>query len=147
MKIIIDADSCPVVEATIKLAQKYDLPCLLVCDTSHEFHKSGADTIVVDKGPDSADYALLRLISSGDVVITQDYGLAALSLTRNAQVLNQNGWWYTAENIDGLLMSRHLSHKARTAGNRTKGPRKRTPEQDNAFYHSLDAYLQTSVHG
>ncbi len=147
MKILIDADGCPVVDATIKLCQKYKLPCQLVCDTAHEFRRSGADTIIVGKGADSADYALLKLISSGDVVVTQDYGLAAMSLTQGAQVLNQDGWWYTSENIDALLLTRHLSRKARAAGNRVKGPHKRTASQDAAFCNALETYLQTSVQG
>lgn len=147
MKILIDADGCPVVDITIRLCQKYALPCLLLCDTSHELFRNGAQTLVFDKGADSVDYALVNRVTCGDIVITQDYGLASMCLSRNARVLHQDGWEYTQDNIDALLQVRHDSRKYRAVGGRIKGIKKRTDSQDAAFQVALECLLQTSVQG
>lgn len=147
MKVLIDADGCPVTDLAIRLCQKYRIPCLLLCDTAHEFHREGATTLVFDKGADSVDYALIRKADPGDIVITQDYGLASMCLARGCRILHQDGWEYTRDNIDALLLVRHESRKHRAAGNRMRGPRKRTAEQDERFFRSFESILQTSVHG
>ncbi len=147
MKLLIDADGCPVVDIALAACRKYQVPCLLLCDTAHEFHREGAETLVFDKGADSVDYALVNRVSPGDVVITQDYGLASMCLARKARVLHQDGWEYTLQNIDGLLLLRHDARKHRAAGGRMKGPKKRTGSQNQAFARALDALLQISVQG
>lgn len=147
MKVLVDADGCPVVEIAIRLCRKFQRECVLLCDTAHELHRDGAITIVVDKGADSVDYALVNRIAPGDIVVTQDYGLASMCLARKAQVLHQDGWAYTLENIDALLLARHEARKRRAAGGRVKGPSKRKPAQDQAFAYALSRLLQTSVQG
>ncbi|MEE0110033.1 MAG: YaiI/YqxD family protein [Oscillospiraceae bacterium] len=147
MKVLIDADGCPVVDAAIRQCKKYGLPCLLLCDTSHLFQRDGAETLVFDKGADSVDFALVNRIQPEDIVITQDYGLASMCLARKAKVLHQDGWEYTPDNMDALLLVRHDSRKLRAAGGRTKGPKKRTQAQNDAFEAALDKLLQTSVQG
>lgn len=147
MKVLIDADGCPVVDIAIRLCKRFSVPCLLLCDTSHEFHREGAETLVFDKGADSVDYALVNRVSAGDIVVTQDYGLASMCLARRAVVLHQDGWEYTLENIDALLLVRHDSRKFRAAGGRPKGFKKRTAQQDQAFESALRQLLQTAVQG
>lgn len=147
MKILIDADGCPVVDITLKVAGAFPVTCLILSDTAHEFHRTGAETLVFDKGSDSVDYALVNRIHPGDLVITQDYGLASMCLSRNARVLHQDGWEYTPDNIDALLLVRHNSRKLRASGGRVKGPKKRSPDQDRAFETSLRKLLQISVQG
>lgn len=142
MKVLIDADACPVTNIAIALCIRYHTECLLLCDTAHEFHRDGAQTLVFDKGSDSVDYALVNRISPGDIVITQDYGLASMCLARSAKVLHQDGWAYTADNIDALLFQRHESRKYRSAGGRTKGQSKRSSQQDQAFQQALQTLLQ-----
>lgn len=115
---------------------------MLCCDTAHEMHRDGAETLVFDKGADSVDFALVNRVCSGDIVITQDYGLASMCLAKNARVLHQDGWEYTQYNIQALLFQRHKSKKHRLAGGRTKGPSKRKPEQDKAFASALQQLLQ-----
>lgn len=144
MKILIDADGCPVVDIAIRLCKAYALPCLLLCDTAHEFHRDGAQTIIFDKGADSVDYALVNRVAPGDIVITQDYGLASMCLARGARVLHQDGWEYTPDNIDALLLVRHDARKLRAAGGHTKGPRKRTQAQNDAFSAAFEKLLHTS---
>ena len=107
MKILIDADGCPVVDLTVRIAAQYKVPVLILCDTAHQIQRNGAQTLIFGKGTDSVDFALVNRVHPGDLVITQDYGLASMCLARRARVLNQNGLEYTPENIDGLLFRRH----------------------------------------
>ena len=142
MKVLIDADACPVTKIAIAVCRSFCVECLLLSDTAHEFHRPGAQTLVFDKGADSVDYALVNRVLPGDIVITQDYGLASMCLARGAKVLHQDGWLYTESNIDALLFQRHESRKYRSAGGRTKGPKKRTFQQDDAFQQALQTLLQ-----
>lgn len=141
MKIYIDADGCPVVKNTLKIAEKFNSPCVIICDTAHQIEHGGAETIVVEKGTDSVDFRLVNLIQQGDIAITQDYGLAAMCLSKQAIVLNQDGKEYTNENISGLLEFRAASKKIRQSGGRLKGMPKRTVAQDIAFEQTLRELL------
>lgn len=147
MKVLVDADACPVVDITVGLCKQYGVFCVLLCDTAHTMRREGAQTLVFDKGADSVDYALVNRIEPGDIVITQDYGLASMCLARNARVLHQDGWEYTQWNIDALLLQRHEARKLRAAGGRTKGPAKRQNQQDQAFSLALEKLLQQTVQG
>lgn len=147
MKVLIDADACPVVDIAIKLCRKYRIECILLCDTAHTMQKDGATTLVFDKGSDSVDFALVNRTCPGDIVITQDYGLASMCLARTDRILHQDGWLYTQYNISGLMEQRHAARKHRAAGGRMRGPAKRTAQQDKDFFNALEQLLQTSVQG
>lgn len=121
MKIYIDADGCPVVKNTLKIAKEFHILCVIICDTAHQIEHENAETIVVDKGADSVDFCLVNLIQKGDIAVTQDYGLAAMCLSKRAIVLDQDGKEYTNENISGLLEFRAVSKKIRQSGGRLKG--------------------------
>ena len=142
MQILIDADGCPVVDITVQLCRQHGISCLLLCDTAHEMKRDGAQTLVFDKGADSVDLALANRAQPGDIVITQDYGLASMCLAKGARVLHQDGWEYTEYNIQALLFQRHESRKFRAAGGRIKGPSKRTKQQDLAFEQALQQLIQ-----
>lgn len=143
MKIFIDGDGCPVVDIAVRVAREHKIECTILCDTAHVFNKEGAVTITVSKGADSVDFALVNLLSAGDIAITQDYGLAAMCLSRRAKVLSQDGMEYSADNIEGLLLQRHTAKKIRLAGGRTKGAPRRLREQDEAFERALRATINT----
>ena len=143
MTILIDADGCPVVDITVKIAKEWHVDCIILCDTSHVFDKPGVKTITVSKGSDSVDFALVNMVQAGDIVVTQDYGLAAMCLAKLAVPINQNGMVYTTGNIDALLHERHMSKKIRMASGRLKGPPKRTAEQNTAFEKALSGLLQS----
>lgn len=143
MKILIDADGCPVVDITVGLAKRYGVECVILCDTSHEFNRDGVKTIVVEKGADSVDFKIVNLVGAGDIVVTQDYGLAAMCLARKAIPVSQNGMVYTDKNIDQLLFTRYVSKKIRNAGGRMKGPSKRTSEQDKAFERAMKKLIDS----
>ena len=142
MKVLIDADACPVVDIAVKLCKRHGIPCLLLCDTAHTMHRDGAETLVFDKGSDSVDFALVNRTVPGDIVITQDYGLASMCLGRSVRVLHQDGWEYTLDNISGLMEQRHIAKKHRMSGGRMKGPAKRTKMQDAAFEKAFQQMLQ-----
>lgn len=145
MELFIDADGCPVTDIAIRLANQFDIPCTLLCDTAHQMERRGAKTITVSKGADSVDYALVNLVHRGDLVVTQDYGLAAMCLSRGAVPVHQDGMVYTEDNIDGLLFFRAAAKKIRNAGGRLKGPSKRTKAQDRAFAETLTRLLQETT--
>ena len=142
MKVLIDADACPVVDIAVTLCREWKTECILFCDTAHQLHREGAETLVFDKGADSVDFALVNRVSAGDLVITQDYGLASMCLAKNARILHQDGWEYTEYNIQALLFQRHESKKHRMAGGRIKGHSKRTNQQNEAFRCAFQKLLQ-----
>ena len=142
MRILIDADGCPVVDIAVRLAKNHNIECLILCDTSHVFEKAGATTLTFSKGADSVDFALVNIARAGDIVITQDYGLAAMCLARNAIVISQDGMEYTADNIDALLFARHTAKEIRNSGGRLKGPSKRTAGKDTEFEIALESLLK-----
>ena len=137
MKILIDGDGCPVIDIAISVGKKFNMDIIIMCDTSHIFNKEGAKTMVFSKGADSVDFALINTVQKEDIVITQDYGLAAMAINKAKYVINQNGLIYNNENIDRLLYSRHISKKIRNSGGRVKGPKKRTKEDDINFERVL----------
>lgn len=145
MRILIDADGCPVINITITIAKRHNASVVLICDTAHYFEREGAETITVSKGADSADFKLVNLITPGDIVVTQDYGLAAMCLARKARVLNQDGMEYADSNIDALLLVRHTARKIRMGGGRLKGSSKRTSAQDESFALVLESILRNEV--
>lgn len=140
MQIYVDADACPVVGIVERVAKKYELPVILLCDTNHVLHTTYSEVKVIGAGADAVDFALISLCHKGDVVVTQDYGVAAMALGKGAYAIHQSGKWYTNENIDSMLMERHLNKKARRASgkNHVKGPKRRTEEDDLKFAESLE---------
>ena len=137
MQIFIDADGCPVTKIAAQIAAEHNIPCTVICDTAHIISIPGVNAVTVDKGADSVDFKLVNLIHKGDIAVTQDYGLAAMCLSKGAFVLHQDGKQYTEENISGLLEFRGVAKKIRRAGGRLKGSPKRSPEQDQAFAATL----------
>ena len=144
MKIFVDADACPVVDIVEDIATKYNIPVTLLCDTNHVLTSDYSEVIVVGAGEDAVDYKLISICHRGDIVVTQDYGVAAMALGKGAFAIHQSGKWYTNENIDQMLMERHLNKKARRASSRNhiKGPRKRTEEDDQRFAESFEKLLR-----
>ncbi len=144
MHLLIDADACPVVRITEQIAQKYDIPVTLLCDTNHVLTSDYSEVVVVGAGADAVDYKLIGICRRGDIVVSQDYGVAAMALGKGAYAIHQSGKWYTNENIDRMLMERHLNKKARKAAhkNHVKGPKKRTAEDDVRFAASLEKLIQ-----
>ena len=144
MKILVDADACPVVRLTEQIARAHQLPVVLLCDTSHVLTSDYSQVRTVGQGADAVDFALVELCQAGDIVVTQDYGVAAMILGRGAYGIHQSGKRYTNENIDALLLERYLSKKARMASAKAhlKGPAKRTKEDDRRFAQALEQLIR-----
>ena len=148
MTIYIDADACPVTRIVERVAREHDIPVVLLCDTNHVLSSDYSEIKVIGAGADAVDIALINLCQRGDIVVTQDYGVAALALGKGARAIHQSGRQYTDDNIDGLLMERHLAGKARRAGkHHLKGPAKRTEEDDRRFAESFGKMIQEAMNG
>ena len=146
MKIYVDADACPVVAIVEQIAKEYEIPVTLLCDTNHVLYSDYSEVVTVGAGADAVDFKLVSLCHKGDIVVTQDYGVAAMILGKGAYGIHQNGKWYTNENIDRMLMERHLNKKARRAShkNHISGPRKRTDADDEHFAQSFEKMIRTA---
>ena len=143
MTVYVDADACPVTRIAEQIAKEHGIPVTLLCDTNHQLTSDYSTVKVIGAGADAVDIALINLCHRGDIVVTQDYGVAALALGKGARAIHQSGKWYTDENIDGLLMERHLAKKARRSGkHHLKGPAKRTEEDDKRFAESFERMIQ-----
>lgn len=143
MQIYVDADACPVVSIVEETAKKYKIPVTLLCDTNHVLHSDYSDVVVVGAGADAVDYKLISICHRGDIVVSQDYGVAAMALGKGAYAIHQSGKWYTNDNIDQMLMERHLNKKARRSShkNHIKGPKKRTEEDNERFAQSFEKLI------
>lgn len=146
MHILVDADACPVVRIVEKIAKQKQIPCILLCDTNHVFTSDYSEIKVVGAGADAVDYVLINICHKGDVVVTQDYGVAAMALGKGAFAIHQSGKWYTDANIDQMLMERHMAKKARMGKGKyhIKGSAKRTEEDNKRFEESLRQLLESN---
>lgn len=142
MEIFVDADACPVKEIIVRTAKQYGLSVTMLCDASHILNDGYSRVITVEKGRDSADIALINLAHAGDIVVTQDYGVAALALGKKAFAINQNGLIYSDKNIDMLLFERHIGQEVRRRGGRTHGQKKRSAENDLAFEKAFVSLIE-----
>ena len=146
MTIYIDADACPVTRIVERVAREHDIPVVLLYDTNHILSSDYSEIKVIGTGADAVDIALINLCQRGDIVVTQDYGVAALALGKGAKAIHQSGRWYTDENIDSLLMERHMAKVARRSEkHHLKGPAKRTVEDDRRFEESFRRLIESSL--
>lgn len=121
MKIILDADACPAVDLIADLAKKYNIRLIVVSDYHHIYDDENLEHILVPAGENSADFKIISLVRSGDIVVTQDHALAAILLAKNARVISPFGKIYNSENIDALLATRHIYRTAVRKGERIHG--------------------------
>lgn len=147
MKIFVDADACPVVRIVENIAKKYEVPCTLLCDTNHMLSSDYSEVIIVGAGADAVDFKLVSLLKRGDICVSQDYGVAAMALGKSCFAIHQSGKWYTNENIDQMLMERHLAKKARRSSKKhhLKGPAKRIAKDDERFAESFEKMVRMAL--
>lgn len=143
--LLIDADGCPVVNLAIQTAREYEIATTLFVDTAHFMEREHAVTITVPKGPDAVDFKIVNMLKKGDIVITNDYGLAAMCIAKQAYVITPNGRELNGENIDQLLTFRYEAAKFRKNGGRTKGPKKRTNENNEKFERRLHILCRKAI--
>lgn len=147
MRVLVDADGCPVTRIAVRVAAEYGVSCVVFCDMAHEFRELGssAEVVTVSTGADSADFALVNRAERGDIVVTQDFGLAAMCMARGAVPVDQNGRIYSDDNIGLLLEQRNIAKRLRRGGARLKGPKPRRDSQDAAFERTLRSLLSSTV--
>ena len=140
MHIYVDADACPVIRIVENIARKYNIETTLICDTNHVLTSDYSDVVTVSAGADAVDFKLVNLCTRDDIVVTQDYGVAAMALSKGAYAIHQSGKWYTNDNIDRMLMQRHITKCAKRASskNHINGPKKRSNEDNIHFAESLE---------
>ena len=146
MTVYIDADACPVTRIAERVAKEFAIPVVLLCDTNHVLTSDYSTVKIIGAGVDAVDIALVNLCRRGDIVITQDYGVAAMALGKGARAIHQSGKIYSDDNISGLLESRHIAKvQRRKSKNHLKGPRKRTAEDDRHFEESFRRLVQSNT--
>ncbi|MEG0254706.1 YaiI/YqxD family protein [Vagococcus sp.] len=148
MRLVIDGDGSPVKEEVIKLAGKYQLPVLIVTSIDHFTTKEYPEFIhfiYVDKGADGADYRIVKEMKENDIVVTQDYGLASLLLSKKVRIFHHNGKEYLPETIDSLLTQRYIGGQMRKAGKRTKGPKPFTQKDRQHFTDIMTRVIENML--
>lgn len=137
LRILVDADACPVKDIVEDIAADYRLDLILVVNPHHQLESRVGRIVRVDGGSQAVDLALANLARNGDIVVTQDYGLACMVMAKHSRAIHPNGWIYEEDKIDSLLMQRHINAKARRAGFRTTNPKKRINEDNRRFRQNL----------
>ncbi|ABX43399.1 YaiI/YqxD family protein [Lachnoclostridium phytofermentans] len=146
MKIVVDADACPVKGIIERLAKEHQIEVIMFIDTSHELYSDYSKIITVSKAPDAVDFALLNQTSPNDIVVTQDYGVAAMALGKKAKALHPSGKIFTNDNINQMLFERHIAKEQRRHGKQnlhSKNNKKRTTGDDIHFESSLNELLKS----
>ena len=143
--VFIDADACPVTRDAIAVARSRSRPVVLVANESQNLGRyagrPGVTILQVGSGRDSADYAMVPLLSPGDIVVTADIGLAAMALGRGCRALSPRGRQYFPATIDAELLVRHAEQRHRRAGGRTTGPSPFLDEDRERFREQLARLL------
>ncbi|WP_373899599.1 YaiI/YqxD family protein [Haloimpatiens sp. FM7315] len=137
MRIIVDADACPGKNIIEKVALEFNIEVIMFCDLNHVLSSNYSKIIYVDSGFQSVDMRVVNEAKNGDIVISQDFGVAAMALSKNAYAISPKGYIYDDDNMDKLLFERHISAKVRRAGGKTSNAKKRTKEDDTRLDASL----------
>ncbi|PZD93927.1 YaiI/YqxD family protein [Paenibacillus sambharensis] len=142
-RIVVDADACPVKREIAETARAFRVPVLLVASYDHRMEAAdGVEIKQVDRSSQSVDLYISNLVSAADIVVTQDFGLAAVALGKRATVLSNRGEQYTNETIDYLMARRHDHAKIRRGGGRTRGPKAMTDDDRRQFQQKLTKVLE-----
>lgn len=142
MKVLIDADAMPNIPMIEDIIKEYQITCILICDDSHQITSTYSKIITVSKGYQSADMYLLNQIEEGDIVLTQDYGVALVALTKKASAIHPMGFRYTNQNMPLLLEQKYQNQKLRKQNKRVKGPKKRTKQMDQLLFVTLRTCIE-----
>ena len=147
MIIYVDGDACPVKREIVEISIKYKMKVIIVLSICHLTKSDGfSEYVVVDHRDQSVDMEIINRVKRGDVVITDDYGLASIVLMKGALCMSSRGMQYTAENIDLLLYKRHMNQKIMRAGGKVRGPSKRSNNEDRLFLMNYENMLKQSLY-
>lgn len=144
MRIIVDGDGCAGRYIIEEVGKKYSVEIIIFCTVSHMIRSDYSQVKIVDEGFQSVDMYVANITKKGDIVVSQDYGVAAMALGKGALAISPRGNIYNNENIDILLFERHLKQKNRRAGGKSKGNHKRTREDDEKLYRNLEKLINSN---
>ncbi|MCY6484395.1 YaiI/YqxD family protein [Clostridium aestuarii] len=137
MRIVVDADACPGRELIEKAAKENNIEVIMYSDINHVIRSDYSIIKVVDSGFQSVDMKVANEAQKGDIIVTQDFGVAAMVLGKKAYAISPKGYIYSDDNIDRLLFERHISAKVRRGGGKTSSPKKRTKDDNERLYKNL----------
>jgi len=137
----VDGDACPGIGLIEELAKKYNVNMKIYADFTHNITSDYAEVLLLDKSSQNVDMRIISETKESDIIVTQDFGLASIVLSKGAHAIGPKGLVYTNDNIDRLLAERHLSAQIRKATNRIKGPKKRTEEDNERLINNLEKIL------
>jgi len=140
MKVLVDADACPVKDIIIRICRDFGVKVVMVVSPAHIF-QTEVELILVDSGFQAVDIEIFNRVESGDIVVTEDKGLAAIVLSRRASVMSPRGRIFSEQKIDQMLEERHLAAKRRRAGLKTKGPRALTKADKQRFKTNFTKFI------
>lgn len=146
LKLLVDADACPVKDEVYVVATRYRIPVALVANARMYVPEGfGVEMVVVGGSPDAADDWIAENASTGDVVVTADIPLASRCLAVGAHVLGTNGRPFTEDSIGSALATRELKSQLREMGLQSGGPRPLTSKDRSRFLSKLDELVQRSL--
>ncbi len=147
MRVLVDADACPGRDIIEKVAKQYGVPVIMYCDTNHILRSDYSEIKYIGSGFQSVDIAIANDSRAGDIIVTQDYGVAAMVLGKKAYAISPRGHIYDDSNIERLLFERHISAKVRKGGGRTSGHKKRGSEDDERLEKNLKKIFKQATGG
>ncbi|MFX0548518.1 YaiI/YqxD family protein [Hathewaya histolytica] len=145
MKILVDADACPSRHIIEKVARDNNLKLIFYCSLNSIVSCEYGEVVCVDSGFQAVDMKIANELESFDIVVSQDYGVAAIALSKNAYAINPKGYIYTSENIDSMLMQKHISHKIRRGGGKVSNAKKRKIEDDDRLLKNLYKLISYNI--
>lgn len=144
-RILVDGDSCPSRDLIASTGKQKNVPVIVYCDMNHIINEEGYTVKYVDSGFQAVDMVIANEAKAGDIVVSGDYGVAAMCLAKKAYPLSPSGLIYKEDNIDRLLFERHVKSKMRKAGLKTSNPKKRTDEDRERLVKSLLYLMERQV--
>ncbi|WP_138203840.1 YaiI/YqxD family protein [Haloimpatiens lingqiaonensis] len=145
MRILVDADACPGRDIIERASKESQVEVIMFCDLNHVIKSSYSKVVYADSGFQSVDMKLANEAQKGDIVVTQDFGVATMALSKRAYAIGPKGYIYNDDNIDKLLFERHISSKVRRAGGKTSNAKKRSAEDDKRLYENLKFLIEKSL--
>lgn len=143
IRILIDADACPVKDETYRVAKRYQLNVILISNMWMRIPtEPWLEQIVVNDHPDAADDWIAEQATDQDIVVTADIPLAGRCLEKNARVISPRGRYYTENDIGEALSNRNLREQLRDMGIMTGGPKPFSKQDRSHFLQRLDQLIQ-----
>ncbi|MBC1548557.1 DUF188 domain-containing protein [Listeria sp. FSL L7-1434] len=142
-QILVDADACPVKAEIKQVAKEFQLEVTFVASFNHySVNTNGENWIFVDTGKESADMRMMNLAKKGDIIVTQDIGLASILLAKGTFVFSNRGELYREEEMSLMLDIRYRHAKERQQGKYSKGPKAMSDADCSLFQDRLTTFLQ-----